>query len=123
MNEIMKKETETSLDLMGDFSLQGLPEEVKQTLREKVQEAKIEIAKDVAQKKLDLQASSTGIDITINTANRLEQGKNDYHISSMHKTGNWGQTEVKVSRNTNNGMLAVMVIVGIVLIIVLAKCL
>ncbi len=122
MNEIMKKDTGTSLDLMGDFSLQGLSEEAKQALCEKVQEAKLEIAKDAIQKKQDLQASSVDIDITINTANRLEQGRSDYHISSTHKTAS-GHTEVKVSRNANSGMLAVIVIIGIVLIIVLSKAL
>lgn len=122
MNEIMKRETETSLDLMGDLSLQGLSEEARKTLLEKVQEAKIEIAKDAFQKKLDLEASSKGIDLTINTVNRLEQGRSDYHISATHTTAN-GHTDVKVSRNTNNGMLAAIVIIGIVLIIVLAKAL
>lgn len=122
MNEIMKKEIETRLDLMGDLSLQGLSEEVKQALCEKVQEAKIEIAKDAAQKKLDLQASSAGIDITINTANRLEQNRSDYNISATHKTVN-GHTDIKVSRNSNSGMLVAIVIIGIVLLIVLAKAL
>lgn len=121
MNEIVKK-TDSSLDLTQGLSLEGLSEVQKQSLLTKVQDAKIDLAKDLAQRKLKLQSSSADMDVTVNTANRLEQGKNDYHISSSHETAS-GHTEIKVSRNTNNGMLAVIVIIGIVLIIVLAKAL
>ena len=120
--EIVKKTSEVSLDLTKGLSLEGLSGAQRQSLIYKAQEAKISIAKDLAERQTRLQSSSADIDVTINTANRLEQGKNDYHVQSSHATAS-GHTEVKVSRNANNGMLAVIVIIGIVLILVLAKAL
>ncbi len=122
-NEIVKKD-EMRLDVSQGFgiSLEGLSDEQKQSVIAKVQDAKIELAKDVAKRQIRLNSSSADMDVTVNTANRLEQGKNDYKISSNHETAS-GRTEIQVSRNTNNGMLIVIVIIGIVLILTLLKAL
>lgn len=120
--ELTRKTSDISLDLTKGLSLDGLSNVQKQSLLAKVQDAKIGIAKELAERQIKLQSSSADMDTTINAANRLEQGKNDYHVSSSHVTAS-GHTEIKVSRNTNNGMLVTIVIIGIILIIVLAKAL
>ena len=95
--EIVKQET-TALSLdFGTLSLEGLTPEQQNFIRALVAQKKFDLALKVAEDKIKLEAAKADMDNVINTAQRLDQTKAGYSISSEHQTAS-GKTTISVSR-------------------------
>lgn len=84
-----------SLDIGADFIKENLPAEKRTELAVVAQGLKLDLARDVAQRSIRLQASSADIDQTLGNAAKLSRGKVDFVIHSTHETAS-GMTEITV---------------------------
>ena len=84
-----------SFDIGADFIKENLPAEKRTELAVAAQGLKLELARDVAQRTIRLQASSADIDQTLGNAAKLARDKVDFVIHSTHETAS-GMTEITV---------------------------
>jgi hypothetical protein len=123
-NEVAtRNDVGTSLDLTKGLNLAGLQEDQKQAVLERAAMETINLGSYIAHQKVDIEASAAKQNQVIRTARLLEEGHSDFDVSDGHQHADGVRTEISVSRHTNNGFLVVIVIIGIVLILVLAKAL
>jgi len=75
----------------------------------------MDLAQDVAERTIRLQASDVDMDQTLNKAEELSRIRGDFVISSKHQTAS-GQTEITVRRHSP----VIWIVLGVVGLIVLA---
>ena len=97
-----------SLDIGADFIKENLPAEKRTELAVAAQGLKLELARDVAQRTIRLQASSADIDQTLGNAAKLSRGKADFVIHSTHETAS-GMTEITVRYSPITWIILAMV--------------
>ncbi len=95
--ELVKQEsTALSLDF-GSLSLEGLDPQQRNYIRMLIAEKKFDLALQVAQGKIKLDASKADMDNVINTAQRLDQTGAGFSIQSEHQTAS-GKTTISVKK-------------------------
>lgn len=95
--ELVKQET-TALSLdFGTLSLEGLTPEQKNVIRALVAQKKFDLAVQVAEGKIKLDASKADMDNVINTVQRLDQTGAGFSIQSEHQTAS-GKTTISVKK-------------------------
>ena len=102
------------------LSLAGLTEEQQQALRFKMLESCVDLKVEAIGAQNLTVISSAEMNNTIQSANALSQTKADYIVSSEHKTAT-GTTNIKVASCRNTSLGLIICILGIILIIVIAK--
>ena len=86
-----------AFDFGSEFIKENLPTKKRTELAVIAQNRRIDLAQDVAERTIRLQASSVDMDQTLNKANELAKVKGDFVISSSHDTAS-GRTEITVRR-------------------------
>ena len=97
--------TPFSFDFGSEFIKENLPAEKRTELAVVAQNRRIDLAQDVAERTIRLQASSVDMDQTLNRANELAKVKGDFIIQSTHDTAS-GRTEITVRRRSSGSCLA-----------------
>ena len=87
------------LDIGADLIKENLPAEKRTELAVVAQNLKLDLAHDVAERTIRLQASSVDMDQTIRRADELSRVKGDFVIKSTHDTAS-GRTEITVRRHS-----------------------
>jgi len=96
-NEVVKSgSNELSLDF-GSISLEDLTPEQQNEIRARVAQNKLNIALDVATRKVKLDSSKADLDNVVGVAQRLDQTKAGYSIKSEVETAS-GKTTISVNR-------------------------
>ena len=88
-----------SLNIGADLIKENLPAEKRTELAVVAQNLKLDLAHDVAERTIRLQASSVDMDQTIRRADELSRVKSDFVIKSTHDTAS-GRTEITVRRHS-----------------------
>ena len=88
-----------SFDFGSEFIKENLPAEKRTELSVVAQNLKLDLAHDVAERTIRLQASSVDMDQTIRKADELSRIKSDFVIKSTHDTAS-GRTEITVRRHS-----------------------
>jgi len=88
-----------SFDIGADFINENLPAEKRTELAVVAQNLKLDLAHDVAERTIRLQASSVDMDQTIRKADELSRVRSDFVIKSTHDTAS-GRTEITVRRHS-----------------------
>ena len=86
-----------SVDLISEFIQENLPADRRAELALVAQHRRMDLAEDVAQRTIRLQASSVDMEHTLRRAQELSEQKSDFVISSTHETAS-GRTEITVRR-------------------------
>lgn len=107
--------TPFSFDFGSEFIKENLPAEKRTELAVVAQNRRIDLAQDVVERTIRLQASSVDMDQTLNRANELAKVKGDFVIQSTHETAS-GRTEITVRRHSP----VVWVVIGVVGLIVVS---
>ena len=107
--------TPFSFDFGSEFIKENLPAEKRTELAVVAQNRRIDLAQDVAERTIRLQASSVDMDQTLNRANELAKAKGDFIIQSTHDTAS-GRTEITVRRHSP----VVWIVLGVAGLIVVA---
>ena len=107
--------TPFSFDFGSDFIKENLPAEKRTELAVVAQNRRIDLAQDVAERTIRLQASSVDMDQTLNRANELAKAKGDFIIQSTHDTAS-GRTEITVRRHSP----VIWIVLGVAGLIVVA---
>lgn len=95
--ELVKQET-TALSLdFGTLSLEGLSPEKKNYILTLIAQKKFDLAVQVAEGKIKLDASKADMDNVINTVQRLDQTGAGFSIQSEHQTAS-GKTTISVKK-------------------------
>jgi hypothetical protein len=102
------------------LSLEGLTDEQQQALRYKMLQSCVDLKIDAIDAQNRTVITSAEMNQTIQTVNSLSQTKAEFSVSSEHKTAT-GSTNIKVSNYKNTSMWIVIAIIGVVLILALAK--
>ena len=105
--------TPFSFDFGSEFIKENLPAEKRTELAVVAQNRRIDLAQDVAERTIRLQASSVDLDQTLNRASELVKGKSDFIIQSTHETAS-GRTEITVRRHSP----VVWIVIGVVGLII-----
>ena len=109
--------TPFSFDFGSEFIKENLPAEKRTELAVVAQNRRIDLAQDVAERTIRLQASSVDMDQTLNRANELAKVKGDFIIQSTHDTAS-GRTEITVRRHSPV-IWIVLGVVGLIVFLVL----
>jgi len=107
--------TPFSFDFASEFIKENLPAEKRTELAVVAQNRRIDLAQDVAERTIRLQASSVDMDQTLNRANELAKVKGDFIIQSTHDTAS-GRTEITVRRHSP----VIWIVLGVAGLIVVA---
>ena len=107
--------TPFSFDFGSEFIKENLPAEKRTELAVVAQNRRIDLAQDVAERTIRLQASSVDMDQTLNRANELARVKGDFIIQSTHDTAS-GRTEITVRRHSP----VIWIVLGVAGLIVVA---
>jgi hypothetical protein len=107
--------TPFSFDFGSEFIKENLPAEKRTELAVVAQNRRIDLAQDVAERTIRLQASSVDMDQTLNRANELAKAKGDFIIQSTHETAS-GRTEITVRRHSP----VIWIVLGVAGLIVVA---
>ena len=122
-SDIIKAENENanpfSFDFGSEFIKENLPAEKRTELAVVAQSRRIDLAQDVAERTIRLQASSADMDQTLMKANELAKVKGDFIISSSHNTAS-GRTEITVRRHSPF-VYIVLAIAGVIVLLWLIK--
>ena len=102
------------------ISTEGLTEEQKKTLTVYAVKECIDLKINTIKDQNQLDKSSREMDKTIQTANALSETSADFSIHSEHKTAT-GNTSIKVSSYKNMSWGGILLIIGIIAIVLLAK--
>ena len=102
------------------ISTEGLTEEQKRTLTAYAVKECIDLKINTIKDQNQLDKSSREMDKTIQTANALSETSADFSIHSEHKTAT-GNTSIKVSNYRNMTWGGILLIVGVIALILLAK--
>ena len=108
-----------SFDFGSEFIKENLPAEKRTELAVVAQNRRIDLAQDVAERTIRLQASSVDMDVTLNKAHELSRVKGDFLIRSTHETAS-GQTEITVRRHSPV-IWIVLGVVGLILVMWLSR--
>ena len=111
--------TPFSFDFGSEFIKENLPAEKRTELAVVAQNRRIDLAQDIAQRTIRLQASSVDMDVTSNKAHELSKVKGDFLIRSTHETAS-GQTEITVRRHSPV-IWIVLGVVGLILVMWLSR--
>jgi hypothetical protein len=87
-----------SVDFASDIVRENLPAEKRMELAVIAQNRRLDLAEDIAQRTVRLQASRADMEHTLSKAKELSQVKGDFVIRSCHDTAS-GQTEITVRRH------------------------
>ena len=101
--------TPFSFDFGSEFIKENLPAEKRTELAVVAQNVKLDLARDVAERTIRLQACGADMDQTLAKAAVLARGKGDYVIQSTHHTAS-GRTEITVRRHSP----FVWIVIGVV---------
>ena len=107
--------TPFSFDFGSEFIKENLPAEKRTELAVVAQNRRIDLAQDVAERTIRLQASSVDMNQTLNRANELAKAKGDFIIQSTHETAS-GRTEITVRRHSP----VIWIVLGVAGLIVVA---
>jgi len=107
--------TPFSFDFGSEFIKENLPAEKRTELAVVAQNRRIDLAQDVAERTIRLQASSVDMDQTLSRANELAKVKGDFIIQSTHDTAS-GRTEITVRRHSP----VIWIVLGVAGLIVVA---
>ena len=107
--------TPFSFDFGSEFIKENLPAEKRTELAVVAQNRRIDLAQDVAERTIRLQASSVDMEQTLNRASELAKGKGDFIIQSTHETAS-GRTEITVRRHSP----VIWIVLGVAGLIVVA---
>ena len=107
--------TPFSFDFGSEFIKENLPTEKRTELAVVAQNRRIDLAQDVAERTIRLQASSVDMNQTLNRANELAKVKGDFIIQSTHDTAS-GRTEITVRRHSP----VIWIVLGVAGLIVVA---
>ena len=122
-SDIVKVDSENvnpfSFDFGSEFIKENLPAEKRTELAVVAQSRRIDLAQDVAERTIRLQASSADMDQTLMKANELAKVKGDFIISSSHNTAS-GRTEITVRRHSPF-VYIVLAIAGVIVLLWLIK--
>lgn len=88
-----------AFDFGSEFIKENLPAKKRTELAVIAQNRRIDLAQDVAERTIRLQASSVDMDQTLSRASELAKAKSDFVISSSHDTAS-GRTEITVRRHS-----------------------
>ena len=108
-----------SFDFGSEFINENLPAEKRTELAVVAQNRRIDLAQDVAERTIRLQASSVDMDVTLNKAHELSKLRGDFLIRSTHETAS-GQTEITVRRHSPV-IWIVLGVVGVILVMWLSR--
>ena len=111
--------TQFSFDFGSEFIKENLPAEKRTELAVVAQNRRIDLAQDVAERTIRLQASSVDMDVTLNKAHELSKLRGDFLIRSTHETAS-GQTEITVRRHSPV-IWIVLGVVGVILLMYIVK--
>ena len=98
----------------SEFIRENLPAEKRTELALVAQSRRIDLAQDVAERTIRLQASSVDMDQTLHKADELSRVKGDFVIRSSHDTAS-GKTEITVRRHSPL-IYIVLAIAGLILL-------
>ena len=122
-SDIVKVENENvnpfSFDFGSEFIKENLPVEKRTELAAVAQSRRLDLAQDVARRKIRLQVSSADMDQTLRTADELSRGSGDFVITSSHDTAS-GRTEITVRRHSLFAYL-VVAITGLIVLMWLMR--
>ena len=104
-----------AFDFGSEFIKENLPAKKRTELAVIAQNRRIDLAQDVAERTIRLQASSVDMDQTLSRASELAKAKSDFVIQSTHETAS-GRTEITVRRHS----LVVWIVLGVVGLIVVS---
>ncbi len=117
-SDIVKAENENvnpfSFDFGSEFIKENLPAKKRTELAVIAQNRRIDLAQDVAERTIRLQASSVDMDQTLSRASELAKVKGDFVIQSTHETAS-GRTEITVRRHSPVVWI-VLGVVGLILV-------
>ena len=107
-----------SFEIASEFARENLPAEKRNELALVVENRRIDLAHDVAQRTIRLKTSSADMDQTLRKAGELSKVLGDFTIRSSHDTAS-GRTEIVVHRDAQFLFFITVVAALIVLLCIL----
>lgn len=96
-NEVLQTSGQVLTLNFGSVDMTGLTPEQQNELRMIVAKKQVELASDLAKKRIQIEAATTDIDVALNAVDRLSRGSSSFKVSSHSSTAS-GSTSITAGK-------------------------